>query len=83
MHEAGVAERILEAVLARAALARVARVTIVELEAGPESGVSEEAVRFHWTEVARGTAAEGAELRIRPVSDPTAFRLVAVEVPDG
>lgn len=83
MHEAGVAERILEAALARAALARATRLTVIELEAGPGSGVSEEAVRFHWAEVARGTAAEGAELRIREVADPTAFRLVAVEVPDA
>ena len=83
MHEAGVAERILEAVLARAALARAARVTAIELEAGDASGVSGEAVTFHWAEAARGTIAEGAALRIIPVDDPTAFRLVAIEVPDG
>lgn len=83
MHEAGVAERILEAALARAALARAGRVTAVELQAGAESGVSDEAVRFHWDELSRGTPAEGAELRILPAADPSAFRLVAIEVEDG
>ncbi len=76
------AERLLEVVLARAASSGAGRVTAVELEVGPESGVSEEAVRFHWTEVATGTPAEGAELRVVPAADATAFRVVAIEVPD-
>jgi hydrogenase nickel incorporation protein HypA/HybF len=80
MHEAGVADRILEAVLAHAALAGASRVTLVELEAGEACGVSDEAVAFHWSEVARGTPADGAALRIIPVDDPTAFRLVAIDV---
>jgi hydrogenase nickel incorporation protein HypA/HybF len=83
MHEAGVAERILEAALARAAIAGAARITVVELEAGTAAGVSEEALRFHWSEQARGTIADGAELRIVGVDDPTAFRLVAIESADG
>lgn len=82
MHEAGVAERLLEVVLERAAGSGATRVVAVELETGPESGVSEEAVRFHWAEVARGTPAEGAALRVVPVAEATAFRVVAIEVPD-
>lgn len=83
MHEAGVAERILEAALARASLAHALRVTAVELQAGDECGVSEEAVRFHWDEAVAGTIAEGAELRVLRSHDPTVFRMVAIEVDEA
>ena len=82
MHEAGVAQRLLGVVLERAARSGATRVVTVELEAGPESAVSDEAVRFHWAEVARGTPAEGAVLHVVPVAEATAFRVVAIEVPD-
>ncbi len=83
MHEAGIAERILELVLARADEADATRVTAVELEAGEDAGVSREAVEFHWQAAARGTLAQDAVLRFLAVDDdPTAFRLVAIEA-DG
>lgn len=82
MHEAGIAERILEAALAAAADAHAVRVTAVEVEAGAEAWVSEEAVRLHWGLVTAGTAAEGAAFRFVPVDEPTALRLVAIDV-DG
>jgi Zn finger protein HypA/HybF involved in hydrogenase expression len=80
MHEAGVAERIVEAALA-AAGERAGSVRIVEVEAG-QRAVSDEALQFHWAEAARGTPIEGAALRIVPVDDPVALRLVALDV-DG
>ena len=80
MHEAGVAERIVEAAVA-AAGARAASVTAVEVEAGPLA-VSDEALQFHWTEAVRGTPIDGAALRIVPVDEPAALRLVALEL-DG
>jgi hydrogenase nickel incorporation protein HypA/HybF len=83
MHEAGVAGRILEAVIERAVRAGATRVTEVELEAGEACGVSVDAVTFHWDEVARGSVAEGACLRFVPVADPAAFRLVAIEVEEA
>jgi hydrogenase nickel incorporation protein HypA/HybF len=84
MHEAGVARRMLEIVLGRAdaAGAGARRVTVVELEAGDACGASQEALRFHWTEAARGTLAEGAELRILAADDPTALGVTAIEVVD-
>ncbi len=83
MHEAGVADRILEAVLARAEEAGAVRVRLVEIEAGEACGVSREALAFHFEEHARGTLADAAELAIREVAEPMAFRLVAIDVDDG
>jgi Zn finger protein HypA/HybF involved in hydrogenase expression len=83
MHEAGIAERMLEVVLGRAAAAGAGRVTVVELEAGDDCGASEEAIRFHWAEAARGTRAEQAELRILASDDTTALRVAAIEVVDA
>jgi hypothetical protein len=51
----------------------------VEVEAGPRA-VSGESLQFHWAEAVRGTPIDGAELRLVPVDDPTALRLVALDV---
>lgn len=61
MHETSLARRILEEVLARANGARVlcVRGLIAEDEA-----LSREALAFHFDAHARGTLAEGAELRL-------------------
>jgi hydrogenase nickel incorporation protein HypA/HybF len=83
MHEAGVADRILEVVLARAEEAGARRVTLVEIEAGDACGVSREALAFHWAERARATIADGAVLEVREVPEPMAFRLIAIDVEDG
>jgi Zn finger protein HypA/HybF involved in hydrogenase expression len=87
MHESGVADDILEAVLARAAAANASEITTVELEVGQVPRVSVEALSFWWDQVSRGTPAEGATLIVRPTidaaADPAALRLVAIEVPDG
>ncbi len=80
MHEAGMVDRILEIVLARAAEAGATRVTQIQLEAGPLSGVADEALRFHWAEHAAGTIAEGAELVVSPTDDLIELRLVSFEV---
>jgi Zn finger protein HypA/HybF involved in hydrogenase expression len=82
MHEAGMVDRILEVVLARAAEAGASRITRIHLEAGPLSGVSDEALRFHWAEHAAGTAAEGATLVVDPTDDLVELRLVSIDV-DG
>jgi len=80
MHEAGMVDRILEIVLARAAEAGASRITMIHLEAGPLSGVSDESLRFHWAEHAAGTAAEGANLVVDPTDDLIELRLVSIDV---
>jgi len=83
MHEAGIADRILEAATAKAR-ARGALLTAVEVEAGPGAPVSEEALRFHWEHAcghaSAGMARSAVALRIVPVEDPGVLRLVAIDV---
>ena len=83
MHEAGMVDRILEVVVARAAEAGPGRVTRIHLEAGPLSGVADEALRFHWAEHAAGTIAEGADLVVSPTDDLIELRLVSFEMDEA
>lgn len=67
MHETSLARRILSAVLAKSAGARVLRIRGVVAE---DEALSHEALAFHFAAHARGTAAEGAALafELRQVS---------------
>jgi Zn finger protein HypA/HybF involved in hydrogenase expression len=80
VHEAGIADRILDIVVARAAEAGALRITSIHLEAGVLAGVSEDALRFHWEQHAAGTPAEGAVLHLVQTDEPTDLRLVAIDV---
>jgi hydrogenase nickel incorporation protein HypA/HybF len=80
VHEAGIADRILDIVVARAAEAGALRITSIHLEAGALAGVSEDALRFHWEQHAAGTPAEGAVLHLVQTDEPTDLRLVAIDV---
>ena len=80
MHEAGIVERILDIVVARAAEDGAQRIVSVQLEAGTLARVSEDALSFHWEELAAGTAAEGAALHLAQTDEPTDLRLVSIEV---
>ena len=81
MHEAGIARRILEVALERAAAAGATRITDVHLEIGVDSDVAPEAVEHYWPELSRATPAEGSRLVFRPAVEPRAFRIVAIDVP--
>lgn len=59
MHELSITEAILEVVLKHAGGARV---TAVHLTVGELSSFVDESIQLFWTELARGTAAEGAKL---------------------
>ena len=79
MHELGLTRRLLEVVLARAAQAGATRVSAVHLEIGEESDVAPESLDFYWTDVARATPAEGAQLLFVASADPFACRVTAVD----
>jgi hydrogenase nickel incorporation protein HypA/HybF len=83
MHEAGVVERILEAVSERALEAQATRVTDVYLEIGEDAGIDREAVAFHWAFVSDGSIATGARLHFEKSESPRVFRLSGIEVEDG
>jgi hydrogenase nickel incorporation protein HypA/HybF len=82
MHEAGIADRILDIAVEQCRAAGARRVTAVHLEAGILAGVSEEALRFHWEQHAVGTPAEGAVLHLALTEEPTDLRFVAIDVED-
>jgi hydrogenase nickel incorporation protein HypA/HybF len=83
MHEAGVVERILEAVSERALDAQASRVTDVYLEVGEDAGIDRESLAFHWAIDSEGTIATGARLHFEASENPRAFRLSGIEIEDG
>ncbi len=82
MHEAGVTERILEVVTARALEEGARRVTDVYLDIGEESGVDITSVALHWELMSRGSIADGARLHFDAAASPFTFRLRSIEVDD-
>ncbi|WP_054178747.1 hydrogenase maturation nickel metallochaperone HypA [Trabulsiella odontotermitis] len=64
MHELSLCQSAVEVIQQQAAQHHVARVTGVWLEIGALSCVEENAVRFSFDSVCRGTVAEGCELHI-------------------
>jgi Zn finger protein HypA/HybF involved in hydrogenase expression len=80
MHEAGIADRILDIVIARATEAGAPRITAIHVEAGALAAVSEDSLRVHWEQHAAGTPAEGAVLHFTEVDEPTDLRLVSIDV---
>jgi Zn finger protein HypA/HybF involved in hydrogenase expression len=82
MHESGIAARIVDVAVARAAAAGPERITDVYLEIGAGSGVAPESLELYWPHVSQATPAEGARLHIRPADDPLACRIVAIDVTD-
>jgi hydrogenase nickel incorporation protein HypA/HybF len=68
MHELSVMQGILEVVLRHAGKSGVSRVEAVNLEVGALSHLREEWMQKYFDHLTRGTAAEGAALRVRRVS---------------
>lgn len=62
MHELSITEAILQVVLKHAGASRV---TGVHLAMGELSSFVDESIQLFWTELARGTAADGAALHFR------------------
>ena len=67
MHEFGIAQGLLDAVLAKAQESRASRIDWIKLEIGVMSGVEEDALQFAFTAISEGTIAEKAELRIERI----------------
>jgi hydrogenase nickel incorporation protein HypA/HybF len=67
MHEVGIMEAALSAVLSQARLHGAQRVSRIVLRIGSIAGVEAEALRFAFDVVTRDTLAAGAELEIRDV----------------
>jgi hydrogenase nickel incorporation protein HypA/HybF len=68
MHELGIAESALAMALAQTEKAGASRILRIVIRVGALSGVDPEALRFGFTAILPGTAAEGATLQIDPVA---------------
>jgi len=64
VHELGLTQSILEIALENAAKNNASRILKVKVVAGDLTGVIDDSLRFYFDYLARGTAAEGAELAI-------------------
>lgn len=67
MHELMLTQDILDVALKQTAQAGAERVVRINLAVGPMCDESEDSIRFHWGELARGTPAEKAELHFETV----------------
>ncbi len=67
MHEFGVAQGVLDAVLARAAEHNAERIVCVRMAIGVLAGVEESSLLFAFNALAEGTVAENAELVIEKI----------------
>lgn len=65
MHELADTERLLDVVLQRARAAGARRVVALHVVIGQASTITEDAVRFYWDSISRGTLADGAQLHFR------------------
>ena len=81
MHEASLAKGILAAVLDRARAEGGARVREVRGWVAETEALSADSLSFHFAAHARGTAAEGARLRLRVVHVRARCRACGVEYP--
>jgi hydrogenase nickel incorporation protein HypA/HybF len=75
MHELILTQNILDLTLKQTAQAGGRRAVRINLLVGPLCDESEESIRFHWDELAKGTLAENAELHFEP--DPGAVQCLA------
>jgi hydrogenase nickel incorporation protein HypA/HybF len=89
MHETGIVRDLVRRLETTARDAGAKRVSNVEIRLGALSQFSEDHFREHFVEEARGTLAEGANLKVETsedVSDPNAQQVVLwsvdLEVPD-
>lgn len=67
MHEFGIAEDLLAALVAKAREINAPRITAVKLEVGELSGIEIDALTFAFAAVSEGTLADKAELKIEKI----------------
>jgi len=78
MHESGMIEDLIAKIETLAGENSASRVTAVEVSIGPLASISADHLREHFLIASQGTLAEGAELRIREITDPSARDPLAV-----
>ena len=79
MHQAMLAQAVLDKVVERAAALNVTHVAAVHVLLGEDDEHTEEALRYAWSEVSVGTCAEGADFVIERTPGE-GLRLAAMDV---
>lgn len=79
MHQAMLAQAVLDKVVERAAALNVAHIGAVHVLLGEDDDHTEDALRYAWSEVSAGTCAEGAEFIIERTPGE-GLRLAAMDV---
>jgi Zn finger protein HypA/HybF involved in hydrogenase expression len=79
MHQAMLAQAVLDKVVERATAVGVTRVAAVHVLLGEDDEHTEDALRYAWSEVSVGSCAEGAEFVIERTSGE-GLRLAAMDV---
>lgn len=79
MHQAMLAQAVLDKVVERASPLGVVRVAAVHVLLGEDDEHTEEALRYAWSEVSVGTCAEGAEFVIERTPGE-GLRLAAMDI---
>ena len=79
MHQAMLAQAVLDKVVERAAALNVAHIGAVHVLLGEDDAHTEDALRYAWSEVSAGTCDEGAEFIIERTPGE-GLRLAAMDV---
>ena len=80
MHEHHIVEKIINQVAEKAKNEGVSKITKVSLALGELSGLAESSVRLYFETISIGTAAEGAELIVKPLRENRELYLESIEV---
>ena len=82
MHEYSITERLFHVAMDQAQLRDGERLHRLHIALDPQSGYLPDAIRFYFEQLARGSAAEGAELAFDLVEQPQHIRLTSLDVDD-
>jgi Zn finger protein HypA/HybF involved in hydrogenase expression len=80
MHEAGLTQEMLEAVLEASSEGGIQKIFRINLGLGDMSHVTPESVTLYFEHFSKGTAAEGAELCFSPIEGGSHdFQIISIE----
>lgn len=67
MHEASIAQNLLEIILDKARECKANKITLIKLKIGDFAGINQDSLRFVFENYSKGTLAEEAFLKITPI----------------
>jgi Zn finger protein HypA/HybF involved in hydrogenase expression len=80
MHEFGITERLFQIAIDQADLQDGERIERLRIRLDPDSGYTPDAIRFYFEQIAKGSAAEGAELEFTFEVEPQPIAVASLVV---